>query len=348
MSLLMMSVGAITLILAVMMALVQKDFKKLLSYQSISQVGYMILAIGTALPIGIVGAVFHMLNHSMYKFVLFLSAGSVEKQTGTTNLNELGGLGRKMPITFISFIIASAAISGVPPFNGFFSKELIFDSALESGTIFYLIAVLGAFLTAACFLKVGHATFFGKSEKDFSNVKESHWAMLVPMIIVALGCILFGVYNSLPLNNLIQPVLGTRLEGHNYSGMPHNYMLVVVSVIVLILAFANHFYGVSKSKKGADAANHIRYAPGLNQVYNMAEKRYFDPYDIGMYIVNMFSKMLFAIDRAIDWFYQTFCVWVVTSLSSLLKKAYSGNFTGAVSWSLIGIIIIIVTVIVLI
>jgi formate hydrogenlyase subunit 3/multisubunit Na+/H+ antiporter MnhD subunit len=347
MSIMMMSVGAITILLAVMMALIQKDFKKLLSYHAISQVGYMILGIGTALPIGIVGGLFHMINHAMYKSCLFLTGGSVEKQAGTTNLEVLGGLGRKMPITFTCFIIAAAAISGVPPLNGFFSKELIFDGALESGSIFYIAALLGAFLTAASFLKLGHAAFLGKPVRDISNVKEANWAMLVPMIVIASFCILFGVYNPLPLNNLIQPILGDRMAGMNFSGLPHNWILVAVSVVVLLLAFANHTYGVSKTKRGLGAVDHIHYAPVLHQMYNWAEKRYFDPYDIGRHIVSVLSKVLFAIDRAIDWFYETFCSWLVASLSKILKKAFSGNFSASVSWSLIGFAIIIATVMVL-
>lgn len=347
MSIVLMSIGAVTILLAVMMALVQKDYKKLLSYHAISQVGYMILGIGTALPVGIVGGIFHMINHAMYKSCLFLTGGSVEKQTGTTNLEDLGGLGRKMPITFISFIVAAAAISGVPPFNGFFSKELVFDGALESGYIFYIAALLGAFLTAASFLKLGHAAFLGKPTKDISNVKEANWAMLVPMIVIASFCILFGVYNPLPLKGLIQPILGDRMAGHDYSGLPHNWMLVIVSVIVLLLALVNHMYGVRKTKRGLGAVDHIHYAPGLHQMYDWAGKRYFDPYDIGRFFVRILSIALFAIDRAIDWFYEKLCVGIATSFSKILKKAYSGNLSASVSWSLIGIVIIIVTTIIL-
>ncbi len=141
-----MIIGAATILFAVMMALIQKDFKKLLSYHAISQVGYMILGIGTGLPAGIVGGLFHMINHAMYKSCLFLTGGSVEKQAGTTDLKKLGGIGRLMPVTFICFIIAAAAISGVPPLNGFFSKELVYDGALERHWIFYAAALSAHFL----------------------------------------------------------------------------------------------------------------------------------------------------------------------------------------------------------
>jgi formate hydrogenlyase subunit 3/multisubunit Na+/H+ antiporter MnhD subunit len=126
-----MIVGAATILLAVAMALIQKDYKRLLSYHAVSQVGYMVLGIGTATPVGIVGGLFHMINHAMYKSCLFLSAGSVERQVGTTDLSKLGGLARKMPVTMSCFVIGAAAISGVPPLNGFFSKELVYDGALE-------------------------------------------------------------------------------------------------------------------------------------------------------------------------------------------------------------------------
>ena len=173
-STLLMAIGAITILLAVMMALVQKDYKRLLSYHAVSQVGYMILGIGTCLPIGIVGGLFHMINNALYKSCLFLTGGSVEKQTGTTDLAKLGGIWVKMPVTFLCFVITAVSISGVPPFNGFFSKELIYDAALERGTVFYLAAILGTFLTAASFLKLGHAAFLGKiseSNKTSGNLR---------------------------------------------------------------------------------------------------------------------------------------------------------------------------------
>lgn len=340
-SIIMMTIGAITILLAVMMALIQKDFKRLLSYHAISQVGYMILGIGTALPVGIVGGLFHMINHAMYKSCLFLTGGSVEKQTGTTDLNKLGGLGRKMPITFICFLVAAAAISGVPPFNGFFSKELIFDGALESGAIFYIAAVLGAFFTAASFLKLGHTVFLGKQTTQTKKVKESSWPMLLPMTIIASGCILFGVYNTLPLQHLIEPILGNRLE-HTNAGLPHNWMLVLISSIVLVLAFLNHLYGIKRTGKSIGAVDHIHYAPGLKTIYKYAELRYFDPYNIGLNIINIGSEISYYIDRAIDWVYNSFIVWLVNILSVWSRKIYNGSQSVFVGWPLAGVIVIII------
>ncbi len=342
MSILLMTIGSVTILLAVMMAIIQKDYKRLLSYHAISQVGYMILGIGTAIPVGIVGGLFHMINHAMYKSCLFLTGGSVEKQAGTTDLKELGGLGKKMPVTFTCFIIAAAAISGVPPFNGFFSKELVFDGALESGyPVFYIFALLGAFLTAASFLKLGHAAFLGKPKRDFSKVKDPSWPMLVPMILIAFGCILFGVYNALPLHNLIEPILGSRLE-HSFAGLPSNWLLVGISVVVLILAFLNHLYGVNKTKSGIGAVDHIHYAPVLSSIYKGAEKKFFDPYDLGMIIAKAFANLAFWIDRAVDWFYNVFCVWAAEKLSLYIRKAQTGNHALYLLYSILGMALIIV------
>lgn len=343
-SILLMTIGAITIILAVMMALIQKNYKKLLSYHAISQVGYMILGIGTATPAGIVGGIFHMINNAMYKSCLFLTGGSVEKQTGTSDLEKLGGIGWKMPVTFVCFIITAVSISGVPPFNGFFSKELVYDGALERGLVFYLAAVIGSFFTAASFLKLGHAAFLGKLREENRNVKEVPWPMLVPMIIIAGGCIVFGFWNSLPIN-IIQPVLGARLEGNSFAGFPANFMLVTITLIVLAGAIINHLYGVITKGSGLKAVDHIHYAPGLSWLYDRAEKRVFDPYNIGMFFVGIATRIGWWIDRGIDWIYDVFTVKLTFAFTNGIRKAHSGSLSVYLAWSLVGAILAVIFII---
>jgi formate hydrogenlyase subunit 3/multisubunit Na+/H+ antiporter MnhD subunit len=130
---LLMVIGAGSILAAVMMALVQHDMKRLLSYHAVSQVGYMVLGIASGVPVAIAGGLFHMLNNVLYKSCLFLCAGAVEKQAGTTDLDRLGGLAKAMPITFISCLIAATAISGIPPMNGFTSKWMIYQGLVDSG-----------------------------------------------------------------------------------------------------------------------------------------------------------------------------------------------------------------------
>ncbi|MFA7294372.1 MAG: proton-conducting transporter membrane subunit [Candidatus Omnitrophota bacterium] len=328
-----MVIGALTIIIAVMMALIQKDYKKLLSYHAISQVGYMILGIGTCLPAGIIGGIFHMINHALYKCGLFLTGGAVEKQNGTTDLAKLGGLGLSMPITFFCFLITAASISGVWPFNGFFSKELIYDAALERGKIFYLAAILGSFLTAASFLKLGHTVFLGKVSRKY---KEAPVFMLIPMVILAFTCIIFGVFNRLPINNFIQPILGSRAQGHDFSGMPANFMLVIVTVIVLLAAFLHHFIAVRINGGAIRAAEHIHQAPVLSIIYRWAEKKYLDPYEVGIKLINKIAKIFWRIDRGIDWVYGSLIVNLTFAFSRVIHKIQAGYYIIYVIWSLAG------------
>jgi NADH-quinone oxidoreductase subunit L len=341
-SYLLMTIGALTIILAVMMALIQKDYKRLLSYHAISQVGYMILGIGTAVPAGMVGGLFHMINNALYKSCLFLTGGAVEKETGTTNLENLGGIGSKMPITFTCFIIAAAAISGVPPFNGFFSKELVYDGALERGLIFYLIALIGSFFTAASFLKLGHAAFLGRINRAQEKVKEASWLMLLPMVILALICILFGVYNALPIQGLIQPLFGARMEGHSFAGFPANSLLVAATILVLLGAIINHWFGAVRKGSGLKAADHIHYAPVLSTLYDHAEKKHFDPYDLGLKIIELVGRVAWAIDRAIDWLYDTLIVSLTNLFSAGIRKAHNGSYVNYLVWSILGVIAIVI------
>lgn len=287
-----------------------------------------------------------MINHALYKSGLFLSGGSVEKQTGTTNLEKLGGIGRNMPVTFACFIITALSISGVPPLNGFFSKELVYDGALERGKIFYILALAGSFFTAASFLKLGHAAYLGKRSEENRNVKEASLSMLIPMITIASICVLFGVYNALPLRTLIQPILGeTRLEGHNFSGMPTNMMLIVLTIVVLAGALLNHLFGVKRTGSGLKADDHILYAPVLGNIYDKAAKRFFDPYDIGLKIVDVVAKISWWSDRAIDWIYNNFTVKTAYAITDRIRKAHAGNYSIYLGWCLAGSVLVVLFII---
>ena len=343
-----MSIGAITIIFAVMMALIQKDFKRLLSYHAVSQVGYMILGIGTGVPIGIVGGLFHMINHAMYKSCLFLTSGSVEKQNGTTDLNKLGGLWRQQPITMVCFLIAAASISGVPPFNGFVSKELIFEGALVQpyggifGRIFFVVAVLGAFVTTASFLKLGHAVFFDKGDPKKPKVTEVHWTMQLPMILLALGCVFFGVWFKFPLNNLIKPALLDSMDKvignvHFEFGLGELFWL---SIIVLTFGIINHWIGYKLAGNGLGASEHIHHAPVLDRIYHLADRQIFDPYVQGEAGGRYLVTGLFYIDRGVDWFYQQL-IPLTANWITKLRNIHNGLYANYLSWSVGGLVLII-------
>lgn len=348
MRVLVMSIGAVTILFAVAMALIQKDFKRLLSYHAISQVGYMILGIGTGMPLGIVGGLFHMINHAMYKSCLFLTGGAVEKQTGTTDLRKLGGLGRKMPITFTCFCIAAASISGVYFTNGFASKELIFDGVLETmgagRWIFFTAAALGAVLTAASFLKLGHAAFLGKPSAAMKKVKEVSWIMVLPMAVLALGCLFFGMNFDFPLNHLIKPALAASLGAHieeiHFAYHPTSW-LFWLTLAILVAALINHRIGVKLSGKGLGASEHIHHAPLLRNIYDLAERRAFDPYHWGRTIGTIGAQGFFYIDRGVDWIYQQFVPGVAEWLSKA-RHAHNGRYANYLAWSLLGLAIVVV------
>ncbi len=337
-----MILGVITIFFAVMMALVQKDYKRLLAYHAVSQVGYMMLGIGTCLPVGILGGLFHMINHAMYKSGLFLTAGAVERQAGTTELKSLGGLVRKMPLTFVFFAICAASISGVWPFNGFFSKELVYGAAYERGLVFYIIAVAGSFFTAASFLKLGHSAFLGKLKDENSKVKEAPLLMLIPMAAIAGFCVLFGVWNELPIKGVFTPVLSQLTDAT--GAIPHGHapetLLIAISVIVLALALLNHLFGVFRTKTGVGALDHISHAPVMKSIYAGAEKRYFDPYEWGRFVMRYVARFLSLIDKGFDFLVAGFTSWVAEVSGSALRLVHSGRHRSVLAWTFIGILAI--------
>lgn len=336
MSVAVMTLGTLTIISGVAMALIQKDMKRLLSYHAISQVGYMVLGIGTALPVGIIGGLFHMLNNAAYKSCLFMTAGSIEKQTGTTDLRKIGGLAKKMPVTAACFMVSALAISGVPPFNGFFSKELIFDAALESNALFYAGALAGAFLTAVSFLKMGRAAFSGKLKlpQDRKSLRESGPGILFPMGTLAMLCILFGVFNTWPIDSLLGSAAGIAGE---YSGWPRSAALVIISVLVLLLAVCDHIYGCKKSGGAINAADHIHEAPVLKSIYQAAEKQRFDPYRWLAEAAKAFSALCVLIERGISWFYDDGVVEAVNGAGNLLRRFNNGSLARYLLVALAGV-----------
>ena len=195
-TLLLLSIGVITIISAVMMALVQHNYKRLLGFHAVSQVGYMILGLGLGSPIGIAAGLFHMINHALYKSGLLLSAGCIEYRTGEENIDELGGLSKVMPMTFFSSLIFAMAISGVPPLNGFASKWMIYQGIIDFGVgsdfpnklwvLWLALAVLGSALTLASFIKFIGGVFLSRRKPAFEKIREVPLLMWLPLTILAL------------------------------------------------------------------------------------------------------------------------------------------------------------------
>ena len=313
-------IGAATVILAVMVAMVQHNVKKLLSYHAISQVGYMILGIATMTPVGIAGGVFHMLNNAIYKCCLFLCGGAVEQASGTAELDKLGGLGKTMPWTFAACLVASLSISGIPPFNGFVSKWMVYQGMIqmgsESGTaasfwpLWLLAAMFGSALTLASFVKILHSIFLSRKPDSLPSTREVSAAMLIPMNILAFLCIFFGVFYQVPLKYFIYPALdiewGTAIIGSWNSWLAAIYLIVGVIVALVILRFsrASKHRSVPTWTCGEVQSNDEMIIPGthfyktisslspLKQLYRLQEKEHFDLYNHGGKIGLLFSSFL--------------------------------------------------------
>ncbi|MDD5005835.1 MAG: monovalent cation/H+ antiporter subunit D family protein [Candidatus Omnitrophica bacterium] len=211
--------GAISILVGAILAIGQWDLKRLLAYSSISQIGYVILSLSLATPLGILGGLFHLFNHSVFKSLLFLNSGAIEYATGCRNLKEMGGLKEKMPITANTSWIASLSISGIPPFSGFWSKLLIIIACVQANRIgLALIAVAGSIITLAYFMKVQKVIFYGKLNPAFDKIKEVPVSMRLAMIVLAVLCLLGGIlFIPRILVYFLKPAVSVLLLGTNYA-----------------------------------------------------------------------------------------------------------------------------------
>ena len=210
--------GTISMVVGAFLAIGQLDFKKLLAYSSISETGYVVLGIGLGTPLGILGGLFHLINHAVFKSLLFLDAGSIEYATNNRRLDRMGGLSRKMPVTGFSSMIASLSISGIPPFNGFWSKLIIIWACVEAGhPVYALVATLVNLITIACFMKVQQYGFLGKIGEAWKNIHEVPGLMRVVMIILTLICFSMGLLLLPgPRDTLFTPAVRALMEGSEY------------------------------------------------------------------------------------------------------------------------------------
>ncbi|MBN2120628.1 MAG: NADH/ubiquinone/plastoquinone (complex I) [Candidatus Omnitrophica bacterium] len=214
-----MFLGTLSMVIGVFLAIGQWDFKRLLAYHSISQIGYVILGIGLGTPLGILGGLFHLFNHSIFKSLLFLNSGAVEYATGTRDLQKMGGLKERMPVTAGTNLIASMSIAGIPPFNGFWSKLIIIVAAVQAGFYGHAFwAVLASIMTLASFMKVTKYAFFGRLKDKLNNVKEVPFSMKLSMIVLACICVAGGVLFFSAINQaFLQKASGVLSGGLSYA-----------------------------------------------------------------------------------------------------------------------------------
>lgn len=235
-------VGGFTAIFAASIGLVQKDIKRVLAYSTVSQLGYMMLALGSA---GYVAGVFHLMTHAFFKALLFLAAGSVIHAVHTQNIEEMGGLWKKLKVTGPLFLIGTLAISGFPFFSGFFSKDEILIAAWADGRYgLFWIAVIAAFFTAFYMFRLFFMVFTGEPRGDHKGVHESPSVMTLPMVVLGILAVVAGYVNTPWFGTFLGDWLveGTHL-GHGHIEGPGWIMPVAVGVSFLGIFLAWLIYG---------------------------------------------------------------------------------------------------------
>ncbi|KAF5432501.1 multicomponent Na+:H+ antiporter subunit D [Candidatus Methanophagaceae archaeon] len=234
--------GGLMCLYGVAFALLQNDVRKLLSYHIVSQVGYMVAAIGVGTYIGINGGFAHIFNHILYKALLFMCMGAVIYSTGRHNLTELGGLAKKMPVTMITCMIAAFSISGVPGFNGYVSKGMVIHAVeLEGMHLLTIVLMLGSVGTFLSFLKLTYFTFFKKN--DVIQAKEAPLPMLIAMSAVAFLCVAIGVYPKMLYAILPYPAVASHYHAYGLAhtiGTLELLMMTAVGFVVLLAVFSPH------------------------------------------------------------------------------------------------------------
>jgi len=187
-------VGAVTLVIGAFLALTQSDMKRMLAYSSVSQIGYIVLALGGSPQLGIIAAAVHFFNHAVSKSQLFANAQAIEEQLGTISMDRMGAIPARMPITGGTSAFATLSVAGLPPLAGFWSKLLIIIALWSAGqVVFAVIAVLTSLVTLAYFLALQRKVFFGTLLPEWGQVREAGAGYLVPALVLAAITVAVGL-----------------------------------------------------------------------------------------------------------------------------------------------------------
>ncbi|MGN6615788.1 MAG: NADH-quinone oxidoreductase subunit L [Ilyomonas sp.] len=258
-------IGLATALLAATIALKQNDIKKVLAYSTVSQLGYMFLALGAG---AFTGAVFHVMTHAFFKALLFLGAGSVIHAVGgNQDMRFMGGLKKYMPVTHITFLLACFAIAGVPPFSGFFSKDEILAAAFEKNMLLYIIGVITSLMTAYYMFRLYAMTFLGSfrgTPEEEHHLHESPAAMTIPLIILAILSVAGG-FLGIPeafaehahaLNNFLAPVFAesVKLQEHHVIDKGQEIMMMAIVAILVIITIVIAWRKFARYKRTTDEA----------------------------------------------------------------------------------------------
>lgn len=210
-------IGAASAVLGAALALAQDDFKRLLAYDTVSQMGVLAVGFGTGASDGVAGAVYHLLNHALFKALMFLVAGAIVHATGVGKLSELGGLGRRRPALAVMFVVAVLAIAGIPPLNGYVSLGLIHDDLLKHQPVVYAVLLIAQIITIAALARATYLAFFKRKEEDYEDFDRLRPGMIAAMAVLAVTCVGFGVFPYPVLQHIVSPAASSLLAPGTYA-----------------------------------------------------------------------------------------------------------------------------------
>jgi NADH:ubiquinone oxidoreductase subunit 5 (subunit L)/multisubunit Na+/H+ antiporter MnhA subunit len=296
----------------------------------------MVIGIGMGTPLGVAAGLFHMLNNALYKSGLFLSAGNVENKTGQSDFAGLGGLSKAMPITFFAALIFAFSISGIPPFNGFASKWMIYQGIIDFGNgtgianqlwiVWLALAVLGSALTLASFIKFISGIFLGRKKEKLAKVKEVNVLMWFPILLLALTCIGFGIFAG----NYVVPEFFKGYTGEfQFVGVWQSTTVGILIILSIILGLLIYLIGNIKNFRTTDSFiggetfreqtdfsvtefyNTIKEIKPLTGIYKRAEKKWFDIYDLSKSLVLWLNKILSKIHTGV---LTSYAMWIFAGI----------------------------------
>ena len=327
-------VGVFTAIFAAIIATTQNDIKRVLAFSTLSQIGFMMFAIGVAgwgaeQAEGFTGSMFHLFTHAFFKALLFLGAGVVIHAVHSNNMTDMGGLRKALPITHITFLIACLAIAGIPPFAGFFSKETILSAAYKADSLIFILGIVASGLTAYYMFRLYFSIFWSKPVTERHNHEKGSGFMTIPLIILAVGSVFAGF---IPFGEFVTAD-GKPLELVIHAG----FSILPVAVALAGIAIAYIFYFRQSAKTDA-------IAKALNGVYTtIYNKFYID--EVYLFVT---KKVIFPfIGRPAAWFDRNIVDGTVQDtglatekLSYKVKGMQSGKLQGYTMWFLGGIFVL--------
>jgi formate hydrogenlyase subunit 3/multisubunit Na+/H+ antiporter MnhD subunit len=315
--------GALTIIIPTFIALFQNDAKRLLAWSSIGQAGYIILGIAFGTSLSFASGMFHFFNHAIFKALLFIVVGTVEFRTnGIRDLNSLGGLINKMPVTFIGALVGVCGLIGVPLTNGFVSKWLIYKGLiLENSPFLAFAALIGTWGTILYSYKLIHNIFLGQLPEKYKDLKKAPFNMQLPIVIFSIAIILFGILPGIPLNviNSIETTFGFQSLNINIWGIASDTgSLNIINIFSAVLVACLIIWLISKAgRKAVSVTQENNYAAGAT----VPEGKYHYTVDFYKPLTRMISPFF---KDFIDDFYMSLSR-SVNNLCNGIRRIYTGE-----------------------